>query len=104
MLVGFMIIFFVMIWRGTGFRDFFSNCNLITLSVAYAFFIMINVVTYFNVYKNEANSGTFDMTIVIPKATNIFYITYFVGAMWYHGRCKRVVRRKGRSAEEAEDP
>lgn len=104
MLVAFMIIFFVMIWRGTGFRDFFSNFNLITLTVSYAIFIMINVVTYLSVYKNEEDSGTFDITIGIPKATNIFYITYFVAAMWYHGRCKKVVRRKGRAPENAEDP
>lgn len=42
--------FLVMIWRGTGFRQFYSTNNLVVTGVIYGIFMAANLLTYFTTY------------------------------------------------------
>lgn len=93
-----------MVWKGSGYRDFFSRTNLIVLAVMYIAYIAINIITWFTVYVDLKDTESLDYHVFLPKITSLFYITYFIGAIFYHGRCKKIARKGNATIREDEDP
>lgn len=94
--------FLVMIWRGTGFRDFYSSTNLTVNGVIYGVFWIANIVTFFTTYKGIEATNSIVLRVALPKITSIWYQTYYFFTLVYYGRLQPSVRKMGRDADDEE--